>query len=75
MPLTAGVRLGPYKILDPLGRGGMGDVYRALDTRLNRPVALKFLSPDLADEAARRQCEREIRGSSAGLQACPCRGN
>ena len=41
MPLSAGDRLGPYEIVAPLGAGGMGEVYRARDTRLNRLVAIK----------------------------------
>jgi TolB-like protein/predicted Ser/Thr protein kinase len=44
MALTAGTRLGPYEILAPIGAGGMGEVYRALDTRLRRPVAIKVLN-------------------------------
>jgi serine/threonine protein kinase len=43
MKLTSGVRLGPYEILDALGAGGMGEVYRARDTRLERTVAIKIL--------------------------------
>ena len=44
MALTAGTRLGPYEILAPIGAGGMGEVYRATDTRLNRIVAIKVLN-------------------------------
>jgi eukaryotic-like serine/threonine-protein kinase len=43
MALTAGKKLGPYEILSPLGAGGMGEVYRARDTRLERMVAVKVL--------------------------------
>jgi serine/threonine protein kinase len=46
MPLSSGSRLGPYEILSALGAGGMGEVYRARDTKLNRDVALKVM-PDL----------------------------
>ena len=41
MPLTPGSKLGPYEILSPLGAGGMGEVYRARDSKLNRDVAIK----------------------------------
>ena len=62
MILTPGVRLGPYEILSPLGAGGMGEVYRARDTRLDRDVAIKVLPPRLAqDPEFRGRFEREAR--------------
>jgi serine/threonine protein kinase len=64
-PLAAGTELGIYRIESPLGEGGMGVVYRALDTKLNRPVAIKFLSDDLADAAARRRFQREAQTASS----------
>src|SRR5947207_6659570 len=54
MPLGAGVRLGLYEITSPLGAGGMGEVYRARDTRLNRTVAIKVLPPHLTDNPEMR---------------------
>jgi eukaryotic-like serine/threonine-protein kinase len=53
MPLTAGTRLGPYEIQQPIGAGGMGEVYRATDTRLNRDVAIKVSSEQFSDRFAR----------------------
>ena len=62
MSLGAGVRLGPYEILSLLGAGGMGEVYRATDTRLGRDVAVKVLPADLASNADRlARFEREAR--------------
>lgn len=62
MPLANGIRLGPYEIVAPLGAGGMGEVYRALDTRLERTVAIKILPTDLShDETRRQRFEREAK--------------
>jgi serine/threonine-protein kinase len=55
MPLNAGTRLGPYEILAPLGAGGMGEVYRARDTRLDRTVAVKILPSHLSSDPTLRQ--------------------
>jgi len=60
--LPAGSRLGPYEILAPLGSGGMGEVYRARDTNLNRDVAIKVLPESFAGDADRlARFEREAR--------------
>src|SRR6185503_8636051 len=64
--LAAGTRLGPYEIVGLLGAGGMGEVYRARDTRLDRHVAIKILPEALANDPAWRQrFEREARAISA----------
>jgi len=64
--IAAGSRLGPYAILSTLGAGGMGEVYRAHDTRLNRDVAIKILPPSFAnDEARLRRFEQEAHATSA----------
>src|SRR5689334_22843889 len=66
MALTAGTRLGAYQILAPLGAGGMGEVYRAMDTRLAREVAVKVISPRLMDDPnALARFEREARTVAA----------
>jgi Tol biopolymer transport system component len=64
--LTSGTRLGPYEILAPLGAGGMGEVYRARDTRLERTVAIKILPPHLSNDTTLRQrFEREAKAISS----------
>ena len=66
MALTSGTRLGPYEVESPLGAGGMGEVYRALDTRLNRTVAIKILPAHLSDNSdAQQRFEREARAISS----------
>ena len=66
MGITAGTRLGPYEIVSPLGAGGMGEVYRATDTRLDRTVAVKILPEHLASNSeARQRFEREARTISS----------
>ena len=66
MPLAAGTMLGPYEILAPIGAGGMGEVYRARDTRLERTVAVKVLPAHTADRPeVRQRFEREARAVSA----------
>ena len=63
--LGPGLVVGTYRIESPLGEGGMGVVYRARDTKLNRTVAIKFLSGDVADAAARRRFQREAQMASS----------
>src|SRR5262245_33272017 len=63
--LATGTVSGSYRIESQLGKGGMGVVYRAVDTKLNRPVAIKFLSEDLADAATRRRFQREAQVASS----------
>ncbi|HWK08947.1 MAG TPA: serine/threonine protein kinase, partial [Vicinamibacterales bacterium] len=64
MTLTTGSHLGPYEIAGPLGAGGMGEVFRARDTRLGRDVALKMLpSAFAADQDRLRRFEQEARAA------------
>src|ERR1700689_4011838 len=81
MALTAGTRLGPFEILAPIGAGGMGEVYRAKDTKLKREVALKVLPDSFASDPermARFQREAEVLASlnhpniaqTYGIQDC-----
>src|SRR5258708_5260569 len=63
--LSPATQVGSYRIEIPLGEGGMGTVYRAFDTKLNRRVAVKFLSDALADAAARRRFQREAQMASS----------
>ena len=66
MTLQPGTRLGPYEILSPLGAGGMGEVYRAKDTRLDRTVAVKVLASHLSqDPEVKQRFEREARAISS----------
>src|ERR1700719_2568789 len=65
MALTSGTKLGPYEIQSPLGAGGMGEVYRARDTRLDRDVAIKVLPGNLSSEPSLKQrLEREAKAIS-----------
>ena len=66
MALSAGTRLGPYEIISAIGAGGMGEVYRAKDTRLDRTVAVKVLPSHLSsDPELKQRMEREARAISA----------
>ena len=66
MPLSPGARLGPYEVLAPLGAGGMGEVYRARDTRLRREVAVKVLPESFTQDQDRlRRFEQEALAASA----------
>src|SRR5579863_3448315 len=66
MGLCSGTKLGPYEIQSPLGAGGMGEVYRAKDTRLDRTVAIKILPAHLSSNwELRARFEREARAVSA----------
>ena len=66
MALASGTRMGPYEIISPIGAGGMGEVYRARDTRLNRDVAIKILPTSFSGDPDRlRRFEGEARAIAA----------
>jgi len=74
MPLSPGEKLGPYEIVAPIGAGGMGEVYRARDTKLKREVALKVLPEAFAgdqERMARFQREAEVPGLAQSPQHRP----
>src|SRR5881397_349335 len=65
MPIAAGTRLGPYEVVAPIGAGGMGEVWRGRDTRLDRSVAIKILPAEFAQNAQfKLRFEREARAIS-----------
>ena len=73
MALDVGARLGPYEVLSARGAGGMGEDYKARDTRLDRTVAIKILPRDLAtdpDLRARFECEARDRGARSSAHLC-----
>jgi serine/threonine protein kinase len=70
MRLSVGDKLGPYEILAPIGRGGMGEVFRACDTRLGREVAVKVSAEKFSD-----RFEREARAVSNRAGPCPTTRN
>ena len=63
--IPVGTRIGSYETLGLIATGGMGEVYRARDTRLNRQVAIKFVSAGVADADARRRFQQEAQTASA----------
>lgn len=66
MPLETGAKLGPYAIVGPLGAGGMGEVYKATDTRLNRTVAVKVLPAHFShDPDMKQRFDREAQAVAA----------
>jgi len=66
MSLTSGARVGPYEVISAAGAGGMGEVYRARDTRLDRTVAIKILPAHLSDNPeAKQRFDREARAISS----------
>jgi serine/threonine protein kinase len=69
MPLTPGSRLGPYEIVAPLGAGGMGEVYRARDTRLGREVAIKVLPASFTENADRLRRFEQLTAAISSFNA------
>jgi serine/threonine protein kinase len=69
MSLAAGTRLGPYEVQAALGAGGMGEVYAARDTRLDRTVAVKVLPPELSADPDRRRRSRTSTSSRTGSKS------
>src|SRR5437660_7428030 len=66
MRVASGTKLGPYEVIAPLGAGGMGEVWRARDTRLSREVAIKVLPAEVAADPSRlKRFEKEARSASA----------
>jgi serine/threonine protein kinase len=70
MTFAAGSKLGPYEIVAPIGAGGMGDVYRAKDTRLGRTVAIKVLNKE---HMQRFECETRAIEVKDGISMAGCR--
>ena len=69
--LPAGTRLGPYRLVATIGAGGMGCVYRALDTRLGREVAIKMLAAARTEPRQLRRFDREARlAASSAIRTC-----
>ncbi len=73
MSLSAGDKLGPYEIVEPIGKGGMGEVYRARDTRLGRDVAIKT-SAEKFSERFEREARAILFSSSGKIRRVPAAG-